>query len=309
VSSVDQQNFDKLKAAYDACMDEATINKAGVNPLLEVVHQIAELFPVTESVVHKRTPLLGKGKDDILDLLIFLNKLGLSPLVSLGAGADDKDPDVVVIQVSPPWRIGLPAKNYYEDPKILKEYKDTVAQVLENLYPDDKHESATLHADWMRSSGHGKIAARGKAIDSSNEIVEFEKQLAAASPNPEDAQDVTVSELICRDLNCTDILVQKYYNPMSLKDADSLTPQIQLANVLQKLAPSDYTINRLIIASPQYMNNLTQILSSTSRKTLQTYFIWKVVQAFSSEIEADEIKPYTRFSNKLQGKVSRPTVS
>src|SRR5882757_4347578 len=108
-----------------------------------------------------------------------------------------------------------------------------------------------------------------------------------------------------RTENFTDVLVQKYYNPMSLKGADSLTPQIQLANILNKLAPSDYTTDRLIVASPSYMKNLTQILSSTSRETLQTYFIWKVVQAFASEIEADEIKPYTRFSNKLQGKVSR----
>jgi len=91
---------------------------------------------------------------------------------------------------------------------------------------------------------------------------------------------------------------------MSLKDANSLTPQIQLANILNKLAPSDYITDRLIIASPTYMKNLTQIISSTSRETLQTYLIWKVVQAFASEIEADEIKPYTRFSNKLQGKVS-----
>lgn len=90
---------------------------------------------------------------------------------------------------------------------------------------------------------------------------------------------------------------------MSLKDADSLTPEIQLASLIKILAPSDYTTDRLIVASPTYMKNLTQILSSTSRETLQTYFIWKVVQAFASEIEADEIKPYTRFANKLQGKV------
>lgn len=173
-------------------MDEATIKKAGINPLLEVAHQVAELFPVKETAFHKRTLLLGKNKDDIPDVLLFLNKLGLSPLVSMGAGADDKDPDVVVIQVSPPWRIGLPAKNYYEDPKILQDYKDTIAQVLEGVHPDHKHENATMHAEWMRSNGHGKIAARGNAKDSADEVVEFERQLAAASPNPEDAQDVTV---------------------------------------------------------------------------------------------------------------------
>jgi endothelin-converting enzyme len=194
-SSVDQQNFDKLKAAYDACMDEANIKKAGINPLLEVVHQVAELFPISESTFYKRTPLLGKDKEGIPDVLFYLNKLGLSPLVSLGAGADDKDPDVVVIQASPPWRIGLPAKNYYEDNDILKEYKDTIAQVLEAIHPDHKHENATLHDQWMRSNGHVQIAARGRAKDSADDVVGFEIQLAAASPNPEDAQDVTVSRL------------------------------------------------------------------------------------------------------------------
>jgi len=192
LSSVDQQNFDKLKAAYDACMDEDTIQKAGVKPLMEVIHQIADIFPVTESAFHRRTSLVGKDKDGIPDVLFFLNKLGLSPLVSLGAGADDKDPDVVVIQASPPWRIGLPAKNYYEDPNVLKEYKETIAQVIENMHPDHKRENATLHAVWMRSNGHGKIAARGTPKDSADEVVEFERQLAAASPDPEDAQDVTV---------------------------------------------------------------------------------------------------------------------
>ena len=174
-------------------MDEATIKKAGTTPLLEVAHQVAALFPATESAFHKRTPLLGKDKEDIPDVLFYLNKIGLSPLISLGAGADDKDPDVVVIQASPPWRIGLPAKNYYEDPKILQEYKDTVAQVLENLHPNHKHENSTLHAKWMQSNGHGKIAAREYAKVSADEVVEFERQLAAASPDPEDAADVTVS--------------------------------------------------------------------------------------------------------------------
>lgn len=173
-------------------MDEDTIKKAGVKPLMEVIHQIADIFPVTESAFHRRTPLVGNDKDDIPDVLFFLNKLGLSPLISLGAGADDKDPDVVVIQASPPWRIGLPAKNYYKDPNVLKEYKETVAQVIENIHPNHKRENATLHAEWMRSNGHDKIAARGTPKDSADEVVEFERQLAAASPDPEDAQDVTV---------------------------------------------------------------------------------------------------------------------
>lgn len=90
---------------------------------------------------------------------------------------------------------------------------------------------------------------------------------------------------------------------MSLKDADKLTPQIHLLSMINNLAPSDVKTNRLIVMSPTYMTNLSSILSSTSKEVLQTYFIWKVVQAYSSVIEADELKPYSRFSNELQGKV------
>lgn len=50
------------------------------------------------------------------------------------------------------------------------------------------------------------------------------------------------------------------------------------------------------------MANLSDILSSTSKEVLQTYFMWKIIQAYSSEIEADELKPYTRFMNELSGK-------
>jgi endothelin-converting enzyme len=98
--------------------------------------------------------------------------------------------------------------------------------------------------------------------------------------------------------------LQKYYNPMSLTDADSLTPQIQLSKIIDRLTPADFKTSRLIVMSPQYMEGLADILNNTSKEVLQTYFLWKAVQAFSSDVEADAIKPYRRFVNELQGKVS-----
>ena len=90
---------------------------------------------------------------------------------------------------------------------------------------------------------------------------------------------------------------------MSLKEADSLAPEIHLSTIINSLTPGDYKTERLIVASPSYMTNLSSILSSTSKEVLQTYFMWKVVQAYASEIEAEELKPYTQFVNELQGKV------
>ncbi len=89
-----------------------------------------------------------------------------------------------------------------------------------------------------------------------------------------------------------------------MKEANSLTPPIHLSKIIDSLAPADYKTNRLIVMSPHYMEELTNILNRTSKEVLQTYFRWKAVQAFSSDIEADAVKPYRRFVNELQGKVS-----
>ena len=91
---------------------------------------------------------------------------------------------------------------------------------------------------------------------------------------------------------------------MSLNDANELTPQIHLSKIINALAPYDYKTDRLIIAAPNYMKNMTDIISSTSNEVLQSFFMWKVVQAYASAIEADEIKPYSRFVNEIQGRVS-----
>lgn len=178
-------------------MDEEAIKKRGIKPLQEILHQVADMFPVKESTFRKRTLLESKDEEDLEDTMLYLSKIGVSSLVSCGAGADDKDPDVVVVQCSPPYRIGLPAKDYYSDDDVMKKYEDTVAQVIENLHADHKGENATLHALWMESGGHTSIAARGKSKDFAHDVVEFEKKLAAASPDAEDRDDVTVILSLC----------------------------------------------------------------------------------------------------------------
>lgn len=107
---------------------------------------------------------------------MFLAKLGVTSLVSLGAGADDKDPDEVVVQVSPPYRIGLPAKDYYTDSSVVEKYEDALSQVIDKLY----------------SSHQGSESTLGKSKSKAHGVVEFEKKLAAASPDAEERDDVTV---------------------------------------------------------------------------------------------------------------------
>jgi endothelin-converting enzyme len=192
-SSIDKDNFSKLKAAYDACMDEEAVQQKGIEPLQKLLHQVADMFPVKESAFQERTALVPKDEEDLADTMLFLANIGVPSLVACGAGADDKDPDVVVVQCSPPYRVGLPAKDYYSDDDVVQKYQKTLAQVLENLFPDYGDENVTLFNRWTQFGGHSRVAARGKGEDFARDVIALEKGLAAASPDAEDRGDVTVS--------------------------------------------------------------------------------------------------------------------
>lgn len=105
------------------------------------------------------------------ETVVYLAKLGVTALVAPGTGADDRDPDQVVVSVAAPYRIGLPAKELYSDEKVVDKYKTVIHDIFAALYP--------------QKPDHFK--------NSTSAVVEFEKQLAAASPDAEDRDDVTVS--------------------------------------------------------------------------------------------------------------------
>ena len=139
-------------------MDEKTIRDAGADPLVHALNETTKVF-----TSHIEDELA------ISATVLHLSKLDISALIAIGVGADDKDPDVNVVSIAAPYRIGLPAKELYANEKILKRYEEVVSQVLSALYPGLQLKSDGYHA-----------------------LVELEKTLAAASPDAEDRDDVTV---------------------------------------------------------------------------------------------------------------------
>jgi endothelin-converting enzyme len=169
--SDDRDNFKKLRAAYDSCLDEEAIKKAGLDPLRKFLDEIKQKVfrPFSDD------GLIGNAT-------LYLAKYGIHPFVAAGPGADDKDPDVVVVSVSPPWTFGLPSKERYEDSKLLGKYRDIVVKVYTSIYPKEDEKTVA-------------------------KVIDLEKRLAAASPSVEEREDVTVSRsLICAPGHKADIL-------------------------------------------------------------------------------------------------------
>jgi endothelin-converting enzyme len=144
-------------------MDEEKIAEKGAEPIMEIVQHLKELFPVDGgSDVRARD-------DSLSNVIFYLYQLGVVGIIAPTTSADDKDPDTVVVAITPPWSIGLPAKELYQDENVVGKYKGVISDVFGGLFP-------ALSLDGV---GEG--------------VVEFEKKLAAAAPKEEDANDVTVS--------------------------------------------------------------------------------------------------------------------
>ncbi|KAJ5208865.1 hypothetical protein N7449_003244 [Penicillium cf. viridicatum] len=157
--SSDADNLKKLKAAYDACLDEATVNKRGSKPLTNILDELKTIYPA-------KAGLVKGAQDQLSSALLYLANAGVEALASSGVTPDDRDPDNVVIMVSPPREIGLPAREYYNNTKTVADYTTVLKQVVRGLVGD----------------GFDKTA---------EDVVAFEKSLADVTPDTQTQEDVT----------------------------------------------------------------------------------------------------------------------
>ncbi|KAL8826961.1 MAG: hypothetical protein Q9170_007205 [Blastenia crenularia] len=285
-NSADEVIFGKIQSAYNACIDETTIRSQGSRPLIDVLRRIGHYFPIESSrELHQRISHLSKPWQEAIiteegthltRTVAYLAGLGVDTLVAFDVNADEKDPDSVVLMMSALSKPGLPSKEYYQDNATLASYADTIGQVLEALLRE-----ARPLAD-IDFDGGTLLECSEDLVEA---IIQLECELASASPDEEDAEDVT-----------------KYYNSRSLTQVQSLLPQILIPQILSALAPRGFMPEKIIVGSPSYLKALSVQLENAKPETIRAYLVWKTVQAYADKVEADALIPLKRFNNQLQGK-------
>ncbi|KAI0096493.1 endothelin-converting enzyme 1 [Daldinia grandis] len=262
-ASTDEENFRMVQDAYNSCLDEATLQKVGVEPLVNLINQVTASFPV-DGAHESDSPLEEADYAALSDTILLLEKLGVSSFVGLTAGADDKNPDVVIIQAYPAG-LTLPSPEYYQDNDTVSKYETMLGEIFTSLLPSKSSKSS--------------------AKELAQSVIELEKKIAAATPPPEDQSDVT-----------------KYYNIVKVADTGKIGPAIRLDSIVKALAPQDYTADTMLLAFPEFLGNVSDILSKTSKSTIQSYLVWQLVNQYSSYVEGPEVQPIVRFSNTLSGR-------
>lgn len=75
--SADVNNFEKIKAAYDACLNESVIKQRGSKPLDDLLASLKNVYP-------SKSGLIAGTQDHLTSALLFLMKSGVQALVSPG---------------------------------------------------------------------------------------------------------------------------------------------------------------------------------------------------------------------------------
>ncbi|KAI4247622.1 MAG: hypothetical protein LQ352_006111 [Teloschistes flavicans] len=286
VLSADQVIFTKIQSAYNACMDEEMIKHRGSTPLLDVLMTIDKYFPIDTAdshqeaslkpMKHQQEPISDDDSNPLTKTVAYLSSIGVSALVSFDVEADEKDPDSVVLTFNALYQPGLPSKEYYRDQGLLQKYGETIGVVLE-----------TLLREARPSRPH--VADENLLFECNEELVQalvhLESNLALASPDEEDAEDVT-----------------KYYNPRSLLEVQTLLPQLSMPYLLSSLAPVGFKPHKVIVSSPSYLKALAKQLQDAAPETIRAYLVWKAVQAYVDQVEDEALIPLKRFNNQLRGK-------
>ncbi|KAF1913108.1 hypothetical protein BDU57DRAFT_541780 [Ampelomyces quisqualis] len=153
--NLDKQNFEKMIAAYNSCMDVDAINSVGAKPLQNILNAFASGF------IKNKTA-------DLTDKIIWIQKYGGSGIVQASVTPDDKNPDITTVALTT-GLLGLDAKEYYSDKGALANYTAAIVGMFDRLYGEVNHESI---------------------LKTANDIVTLEKALSDASPNASQAGDV-----------------------------------------------------------------------------------------------------------------------
>ena len=152
------------------------------------------------------------------------------------------------------------------------------AKIMDHFF---QNSSSNTTVTTMHSQNLWSVSSR----DLAKEVVAFEAELAALTPAPEDMNDIT-----------------KTYNPMTLDEVAKALPQISFAHIIARLAPQNYSTDRVIVVSPTYLQGLSELLSKTSSETVPAFLVWKTIQMYASRIEDPALKPLKQFNNILEGR-------
>ncbi|MEO5944386.1 MAG: M13 family metallopeptidase [Ferruginibacter sp.] len=226
-------------------MDSAGIDKAGLTPLAGEMQKIDAIINTDE--------LINEAAD--------LHNKGVRCLFSAGVGQDDKNSDVIAVQMSQ-GGLGMPNRDYYFNTdartvKVRDAYKIYLLKTLTHI------DSANAQKD-------------------ADEIFALETNLAKASRKLADLRDP-----------------YKNYNKMSYAGLAGISPGINWS--MYAKATGYNKVDSVIVGQPEFYTALSNEVKSTPITTWKNYLKVKLISSFASYLDTKTFNERFEYSKSLSG--------
>ncbi|GAB6023696.1 NEDD8 protease Nep2 [Chamberlinius hualienensis] len=230
--------FNKVRQFFSACMNKTEINLLNEKPLQKVLDQLGG-WPVVDGT---RWTSEDEQNFKWTDVVYAARKLGISHnfLVDVSVSLDSKNSSSYILDIDEA-PLGMAGRSY-----LLKGINDSIVQ----KYLDFMVEISIL-------LGANPETARAELT----ETVEFEISLANITVPKEERRNFT-----------------QMYNRKMLSEVYKLAPYLDWVEYVNKLLVKEEIdgSEQVVISSPQYIANLTNLLNQTSKRTVANYVMWRV---------------------------------
>ncbi|KAI8138874.1 hypothetical protein BJV82DRAFT_673222 [Fennellomyces sp. T-0311] len=249
---LDTQLFAKLQTFYQTCMDEDTIDSYNVEPLYDMFRTIRRYLPLSN---------YAPSINDLSQAVSHLAQNGVWALFTIRIGPDPQNPAMATASVSQ-GELGLPSREYYDDPEIVQAYMQMVTEILDAVFSLDTGEFG-----WSRWS----------TIATARRIVEFEKQLALQS-NVESSDG-------------------HYY--WTMNELQQTAPSLNWSMVFDSTV--GVSRDTIWIPQPELITGGLQVLNGSNTRTLQMYLVWRALWHYLDTLGETFVAPRRKLDAKLSG--------
>ncbi|KAI8961417.1 Metalloprotease [Daldinia sp. FL1419] len=160
--SIDEKNFKKLVAGYNACLNETAIAEKGVQPLVTFLGNITETFPVTTEELENPTRFDAADYEAFSKTYLYFAQHSSFPFLTIGIDYDPADAETYIPTIAP--TTAPLSSELYENEEVRSAYEKALAQAFAGLLPTDE--------------------LKAKAKELARSLVDLEQQIAAIIPVP-----------------------------------------------------------------------------------------------------------------------------
>uniref|UniRef100_A0A4W5NSQ6 Endothelin converting enzyme like 1 n=1 Tax=Hucho hucho TaxID=62062 RepID=A0A4W5NSQ6_9TELE len=258
----------KVKEFYRSCVNIQEIDKLGSGPMTEVIDSCGgwDLVGAPSSGAGWESSTAPARPD--FDELLYRTQGVYSTAVffSLTVNVDDKNSSRNAIRIDQEG-LTLPERTLYlgqdeDSVKILAAYKALMERLLSML------------------GAHN-------ATQKSKEILQLETRLAS----------ITVSEY---DEQRKDISIM--YNRITLRQLQRIAPSLQWKRLLDRIFHDNFSEDEeIVVLATDYMEKVSEIIKTTSKRVLHNYMLWRIVAALSEHLSTAFRSTIHEFSREIDG--------